>query len=107
MPEWKENPLQPEKPEISAAGPVEINDSPDTDVSDSRAAEQTCFTDLACSTADVSAFCRAVVARVIPQAFWGDDSNKRIIMYWIDQFVSLRRFESLTLHQVMQKMQVK
>jgi hypothetical protein len=47
MPEWKENPLQPEKPEISAAGPVEINDSPDTDVSDSRAAEQTCFTDLA------------------------------------------------------------
>jgi telomerase reverse transcriptase len=49
----------------------------------------------------------AVVARVIPQAFWGDDSNKRIIMYWIDQFVSLRRFESLTLHQVMQKMQVK
>jgi hypothetical protein len=28
-------------------------------------------------------------------------------MYWIDQFVCLRRFESLSLHQVTQKLQVK
>jgi telomerase reverse transcriptase len=68
---------------------------------------QQCFTDMACSTADVSAFCRAVVAKVIPNDFFGDDSNKRIIMHWIDQFISLRRFESLTMHQVTQKIQVK
>jgi telomerase reverse transcriptase len=61
---------------------------------------------MACSTADVSAFCRAVVARVIPNGFWGDEDNKHIIMSWIGQFVSLRRFESLTLHQVTQKIQV-
>jgi len=28
------------------------------------------------------------------------------MMYWIDQFVCLRRFESLTLHQITQKLQV-
>jgi hypothetical protein len=68
---------------------------------------QQCFTGMACSTADVSAFCRAVVAKVIPHDFFGEDSNKRTIMYWIDQFISLRLFESLTLHQVTQKIQVK
>jgi hypothetical protein len=61
---------------------------------------------MACSTADVSAFCRAVVTKVIPNGFWGGDDNKRIIMYWVDQFVALRRFESLNLHQVTQKIQV-
>jgi telomerase reverse transcriptase len=62
---------------------------------------------MACSTADVSAFCRAAVARVIPHGFWGDDSNERIGLHWIDQFICLRRFESLTLHQVTQKIQVR
>jgi len=47
------------------------------------------------------------VAKVIPRGFWGDDDNRRTIMYWIDQFISLRRFESLTLHQVTQNIQVK
>jgi telomerase reverse transcriptase len=61
---------------------------------------------MACSTAHVSAFCRAVTAKVIPLDFLGDHSNTRVLMYWIDQFVSLRRFETLTLHQVLQKLEV-
>lgn len=69
--------------------------------------EQPCFTDMACPTAHVSAFCRAVLAKVIPNAFWGSEHNKRVIMFWVDQFISLRRFESLTLHQVTQKIQVR
>jgi telomerase reverse transcriptase len=69
--------------------------------------EDTCFTDLACSTAHVSAFCRAVISKVIPNDFWGAETNKHMILYWIDQFVLLRRFESLTLHQVTQKLQVR
>jgi hypothetical protein len=87
-------------------GLADVKESAKTDKTADSTAEQTRFTDLACSTADVSAFCRAVVARVIPNAFWGHDSNKQIIMSWIDQFVSLRRFESLTLHQITQKIQV-
>jgi telomerase reverse transcriptase len=90
----------------SAAGPTKSDDSADTGITGVRTAEQTCFTDMACSTADVSAFCRAVVTKVIPHGIWGDESNKRTIMYWIDQFIALRRFESLTLHQVTQKVQV-
>ncbi|KAL5121967.1 Telomerase reverse transcriptase [Pleosporales sp. CAS-2024a] len=73
---------------------------------DPNTAEHPCVTDMACHTADVSAFCRAVVAKVIPNAFWGRDSNRRTIMYWIDQFISLRRFESLNLHQVTQKLEI-
>jgi telomerase reverse transcriptase len=72
-----------------------------------RMVEDTCFTDLACSTAHVSAFCRAVISKVIPNDFWGDENNKRTVLYWIDQFICLRRFESLTLHQVAQKIQVR
>lgn len=69
--------------------------------------EQTCFTEMACPTAHVSAFCRIVTRKVIPRHFWGGDSNERIIMQWIDQLVELRRFESLTLHQVTQRLQVR
>jgi hypothetical protein len=61
---------------------------------------------MACPTAHVSAFCRAVMSKVIPNAFWGSKSNKRVILFWVDQFISLRRFESVTLHQVTQKLQV-
>ena len=61
---------------------------------------------MACPTAHVSAFCRAVVAKVIPKDFWGDNDNKRTVMHYIDQFVGLRKFETLTLHQVTQKLQV-
>lgn len=68
--------------------------------------EQTFFTDMACPAAHISAFCRAVVAKVIPESVWGTATNRRIIMYWIDQFIVLRRFESLTLHQVTQELQV-
>lgn len=61
---------------------------------------------MACPTAHVSAFCRAVVTKVIPKGFWGDNDNERAIMHCIDQFVGLRKFETLTLHQVTQKLQV-
>lgn len=62
---------------------------------------------MACPTAHVSAFCRAVVANVIPKCLWGGDDNQRAVMHYIDQFVSLRKFETLTLHQVTQKLQVR
>jgi telomerase reverse transcriptase len=42
----------------------------------------------------------------VPDGFWGGDHNKRMIMKAVDQFVQLRKFESLTLHQVTQGLQV-
>ncbi|KAL8831586.1 MAG: hypothetical protein Q9170_005227 [Blastenia crenularia] len=55
---------------------------------------------------NVSAFCRAVLAKLIPNDFWGQgvdgNHNKAIVMYNVDRFIRLRRFESLTLHAVVQ-----
>ena len=60
--------------------------------------------------AAVSAFARAVVARVIPDGFWGDgqvgESNKQLMMRKVDQFIVLRKFESLSLHEVLQGFKV-
>jgi telomerase reverse transcriptase len=105
-PEWKKKSIQPENIIASKSPLTERDGSIEASGAGDLSTEQTCFTDMACSTADVSAFCRAVVAKVLPNGFWGDDSNKRVIMYWIDQFIALRRFESLNLHQVTQKIQV-
>jgi telomerase reverse transcriptase len=69
--------------------------------------EQTCFTERACPAAHVSAFCRAAIGKAIPYGFWGCEDNRRTILYWVDQFVCLRKFESLTLHQVIQKLKVR
>jgi telomerase reverse transcriptase len=61
---------------------------------------------MACPTAHVSAFCRAVVGKVVPKRLWGNNDNICAIMHYIDQFVNLRKFETLTLHEVTQKLQV-
>ena len=64
------------------------------------------FFDLATPHADVSAFCRATVSKLIPDGFWGQGEpgreNKRIVMLNIDRFIRLRRFEQMSLHVVSQ-----
>lgn len=66
--------------------------------------------ELATSHAQVSAFSRACLANIVPNAFWGDgeagQSNKTIVMHHVDRFIKLRRFELLTLHKVFQGIQV-
>jgi telomerase reverse transcriptase len=66
--------------------------------------------DHATPTANVSALCRAVFSNLIADEFGGvGDSqkhNRDVFMTTIDQFVRLRRFESLTLHEAIQKMRV-
>lgn len=65
---------------------------------------------MATSSAEVSSFCQAVFKKVIPQGFWGSgsaaDHNKLQFMKKIDQFISLRRFESMTLYELTQGIQV-
>jgi len=64
----------------------------------------------ATSHANVSAFCRTVFERVFPTEFWGDGSdgerNMRTVSQNIDRFMRLRRGESLTLHDVLQDIQI-
>ena len=66
--------------------------------------------ELASSRADVSAFCKAAILRVFPEDFWGSRNvrlhNKRLILQGVDRFVRLRRYESLSLHDVQQGIKV-
>ena len=64
----------------------------------------------ATSAAQVSAFCRSVTSKVFPGDFWGAGAvrihNETMIMRNIDRFVRLRRYESLSLHDVLQSIKV-
>lgn len=68
------------------------------------------FTSLATPHSDVSAFCRAVLVKVIPDRFWGDGAqgleNKGVVMRHVDEFIRLRRFENMSLHTVYQRLKV-
>ena len=68
------------------------------------------LTDHATPASSVSAFCRAVLQKLIPPQFFGTGqhglSNKRIILKRVDQFIRMRRFESLNLHEVCQGLKI-
>ncbi|KAI9836504.1 MAG: hypothetical protein M1838_005015 [Thelocarpon superellum] len=61
---------------------------------------------LATPAVRVSAFCRAVLSRIIPRELWGCEQSCE--EHWdlmrrnVHRFVTLRRFESPTLHDVLQ-----
>ncbi|KAJ0300652.1 hypothetical protein COL516b_008223 [Colletotrichum fioriniae] len=59
------------------------------------------ITDLATPAAHVSAFCQAVLAKIIPDEMWGNGEdgthNKSQILRKVDHFVKLRRFEAMSL----------
>ncbi|TKA26334.1 hypothetical protein B0A50_05113 [Salinomyces thailandicus] len=65
----------------------------------------------ASSAAEVSAFCRAVIARVFPKEIWGSGegqaANHRTTFQHVDRFVRLRRYESMTMHEVLQPMRIR
>ncbi|KAI5804216.1 hypothetical protein DFH27DRAFT_554881 [Peziza echinospora] len=64
------------------------------------------FTDHATSVGEVSAFVAAVIRTVIPREFFGGEENRRTIMRSVERFVRLRRFETLSLHDVLQGLKV-
>lgn len=68
------------------------------------------LTDYATPASSVSAFCRAVLHRLIPHRFFGDGKsgvwNRKNIMAHVDSFIKLRRFENLTLHEVCKGLKV-
>ena len=79
-----------------------------TSVPSSASPRKQSIMNFATPAADVSAFCQAVLSNVVPNKFWGspEDYNKNSVMRNIDRFVTMRRFESLSLHEVMQGMKV-
>jgi len=61
--------------------------------------------------ASVSAFCQAVLAKIIPNDFWGCDKvqthNQTAFLKKVDHFIRMRRFEQLSLHEVLQDLKVR
>lgn len=68
------------------------------------------LTDYATPASSVSAFCRAVLLKLVPFRFFGDGPdgsfNRQLVMKHVDNFIKLRRFESLSLHEVCKGLKV-
>ncbi|POS72887.1 telomerase reverse transcriptase [Diaporthe helianthi] len=68
------------------------------------------MTELATPVSQVSAFCQAVLSKIIPHEFWGQGDvqthNRAMLLKNVDRFVKLRRFETMSLHEVMQGLKV-
>ncbi|GAA6017246.1 hypothetical protein JCM11491_001868 [Sporobolomyces phaffii] len=56
----------------------------------------------ACTPYEVESYVQAVVGDVIPRAFWGSDRNAKLISKQISQFLRMRRFETISLHSLLQ-----
>lgn len=68
------------------------------------------ITDLSCPMAKVSAFCQSVLSSLIPNGFWGEGDtmqyNKAMILSRVDHFIKMRRFETMSLHEITQGIKV-
>ncbi|RYP70145.1 hypothetical protein DL771_005657 [Monosporascus sp. 5C6A] len=68
------------------------------------------LTDLATPPVKVSAFCQAALSRILPNEFFGAGStgqqNKELVLKKVHQFILLRRFEGMSLHEVMQGVKI-
>ncbi|PTB67108.1 hypothetical protein BBK36DRAFT_1088057, partial [Trichoderma citrinoviride] len=65
--------------------------------------------ELACPVACVSAFCQAALSKIIPDSFWGNEKNchnKAVFLRKVDHFIKLRRFETISLHEIAQDFKV-
>lgn len=69
------------------------------------------LTKLAVPVSSVSAFCQAVLSKIIPHEFWGigdvQNQNFETFLRNVDCFIKLRRFETSSLHEVIQGMKVR
>ncbi|CUA77091.1 telomerase reverse transcriptase [Rhizoctonia solani] len=64
------------------------------------------FVEFACSHHEVLRYIKTVVDEVIPQAFWGSSTNRKVIDEHITTIITQRRFETITLHQLVQKLRI-
>lgn len=82
----------------------------DLELAIERGTEMPHFTKLATPTAHLSAFCQAIVHKIIPRGFLGEgeggDENWKKLLKSIDVFLQARRFESFCLDSVMKDVKI-
>lgn len=103
-------PLHPQQPQQERKSPHQLNPPRLNPQKDTVPPPKYSLTDYATPAPSVSAFCRAVLRKLIPPRFFGigEDglANKRVIFTHVDRFVRMRRFESLNLHEVCQGLKI-
>ncbi|KAF5359331.1 hypothetical protein D9756_003256 [Leucocoprinus leucothites] len=60
------------------------------------------FAEFTCSYVEVFRYVVVIVKAVIPKSFWGSKKNFKVIMNHLKSFITGRRFETLSLHDVLQ-----
>ncbi|KAJ3160204.1 hypothetical protein HDU86_001040 [Geranomyces michiganensis] len=55
----------------------------------------------------VYSFVRAVITQVIPDGFWGSNHNQDMVFKAIDTFIRLRRYETMSLQNVVKRVKTK
>ncbi|KAG4305064.1 hypothetical protein PORY_001234 [Pneumocystis oryctolagi] len=65
------------------------------------------FFEMATPYSHVSRFLRAIIKQIIPKQFYGSYSNFENILNNVDMFVRMRRFESISLHSLMNSLKIK
>ncbi|SGZ26907.1 BQ5605_C025g09993 [Microbotryum silenes-dioicae] len=60
------------------------------------------FTEYMCSTYEVICYVTAIVRDTIPRDFWGSKSNENLVLKHAGEFLRLRRFETMSLHTLLQ-----
>ncbi|KPV77795.1 uncharacterized protein RHOBADRAFT_33988, partial [Rhodotorula graminis WP1] len=67
-----------------------------------KAREKPKLAEFACSFHEVERFVQGAVGEVIPRAFWGSVENARLIDDRISAFIRMRRYESTSVHALLQ-----
>ncbi|KAF7374776.1 Telomerase reverse transcriptase [Mycena sanguinolenta] len=60
------------------------------------------FVEYSCSHIEVYRFAVLISKAVIPKAFWGSESNFKHVLRHVKTFITCRRYESLSLHHIVQ-----
>lgn len=60
------------------------------------------FVDFTCSYVEVFQYVVAVIKAIIPNTLWGSKKNFKTVMQYVKNFITGRRFETLSLHDVLQ-----
>ncbi|KAG6812970.1 hypothetical protein H0H92_015089 [Tricholoma furcatifolium] len=60
------------------------------------------FADFSCPFIEVHRYVALVTKAVIPKAFWGNETNFRVIMKCVKEFIQCRRFETMSMHNILQ-----
>lgn len=72
--------------------------------------DQVNFLKFATPASHVSAFCRSVLINTIPLRLWGDGDtafhNRSRVSHHVDRFVKARKYETITLHDVLDGLKV-